>query len=159
MPTSHRPHFFPFRRALAPLLLLALAGCHYDYHCCCCEPGHGAPQRNTGDQPMSPPPGPANATVVAMDDSGQQPPRREGADGERARAEREHAERERAERERAERDAERREAAEREQAQRDEERATTERVHREIHDRLDRLGERLARIERILLLMSRAQAR
>src|SRR5262249_2784012 len=147
-----------------PLLLLALAGCHYDYHCCC-DPGHGGPPpRNTGDQPTGPQPAPANATVVAMDDFGpQSPPRREGSEGERDRAEREHAGRERAERdqaerERAQRDAERREAAEREQAQRDEERATTERVHREIHDRIDRMSERLARIERILLLMSRAQA-
>jgi hypothetical protein len=145
---------------LAPLLAMALAGCHYDFHCRCCESGHcGAPQRNTGDQPTGPQPAPATATVVAMDDFGQQPPRREGTDGERARADQERAERDRAERERAERETERREAAEREQAQREEERATTERVHREIHDRLDRLGERLARIERILLLMSRAQTR
>jgi hypothetical protein len=144
MPTPSRLHLFPFHRVLAPLLALALAGCHYDYHCCCEDAAHG--KMHGSDQELQPMTQPAAATMTAPgSNAAQQSPQR---DREAAEAERERADRDAAEQSR-------RDAAEREQQQRDEERATNERVHREMHERLDRLGERLARLERILLLMSR----
>jgi hypothetical protein len=145
MPTPSRLHLFPFHRVLAPVLALALAGCHYDYHCCCEDPAHGKMPQGSGQQ-LQPMAQPTTVAMTVPDSNGtQQPGQKDHAVAE--------AERERADRDAAEQS--RREAAEREQQQRDEERATTERVHREMHDRLDRLGERLARLERILLLMSR----